>query len=185
MKDEGRQHVRSSAAMDEGRSLRAALEAAQAKVASLTRELADSRKARPDVEALKERLAHLERSSEERFESYEARLESHRKRERVLRDRLDAAHDRHSTTPPDVAALRAEVAQLRVELDRLMKRLARAEAQRERLRRMLVPQRPGALSAITKALGKPRIAKLEAELEVARAEIARLHGLLGRSSRRR
>lgn len=150
--------------MDDGKSIRDALEAAQAKVKALTAELEKARGTTPELAAVQRRLAHLERSSEERFTAYERRLDSHRERERELGDELDATR----------AALKTATQ----ELERAQRKLERAEARLERLK-------PKKESVVTGVLSRPRIKRLEAELDAARKELARVQGLLGRSSRRR
>lgn len=150
--------------MDDGKAIRDALEAAQAKVKALTVELEKARGRTPELAAVQRRLTHLERSSEERFTTYERRLESHRARERELRDQLDETS----------AALKAA----NHDLERTRRKLERAEARLER-------SKPQKESVVTGVLSRPRIKRLEAELDAVRKELARVQGLLGRSSRRR
>ena len=148
--------------MDEGKSIRDALEAAQARVKALTIELEAQRRRAPELAAVQSRLTHLERSSQERFLSYEDRLDRHRARERELRDGLEAA--------------RAELKSTKQDLDRTMRKLEKAEAQLAKKKKE--PLLAGVVS-------RPRIKRLEAELDAVRKELARAQGLLGRSSRRR
>lgn len=164
--------------MNDDRALRDALEAAQAKVASLSKQLAVAKQANRGLDAVHEKLAHLERSSRERFATYEEQLRSHRDRERELRERLDAALSGRATTARSLEdGLRQERARSAAtadELARTQRRLAKAEG---RLRTLEVQK--------AKGFTKTRISTLEEELTTARDEISRLKGLVNRGGRRR
>ncbi|MDP3236500.1 MAG: hypothetical protein Q8N26_27160 [Myxococcales bacterium] len=175
--------------MDEGRSLRAVLEATQAKLKQVTLELAALKAASavpapvtqwvsPKGQAnVVSRLAHLERSAAEREARDEHRLAEHRARERALRDRVEALEQQLAT---ETKAHR--------ETQKLLTQLTKAN-RALRLQKDAKPSRPksGPLSAIAETVSgaKKRVKRLEAELDASRAEVARLNGLLSRAGGRR
>lgn len=160
--------------MDDGRSLRAALEATQAKLKQVTLELAALKAGPKDQRDLASRLAHLERSAAEREARDEQRLAEHRTRERVLRDRVEALEQQLAT---ETKAHR--------ETQKLLTQLTKAN-RALRLQKDAKPSRPksGPLSALAETVtGRKRRKRLKAELDAARAEVARV--LLSRTGGRR
>jgi len=153
--------------MDEGRDLRAALEAAQAEVKRLTRELALARGSSPKERELADALAHLKKSARERADVDAERLESHRQRERELRDDLDAAHLRIKKLEGDAK-----------KFGRVLERLEKLERSRPSVTRRAV----AAVTAVTQAL---QPAAQRRELDDAKREIVRLNLLLSRQGGRR
>ncbi len=163
--------------MDDGRSLRAALEATQAKLKQVTLELAALKAAPKDQRDMASRLAHLERSAAEREARDDHRLTEHRARERALRDRVETLEQQLAT---ETKAHR--------ETQKLLTQLTKAN-RALRLQKNPKASRPksGPLSVLAETVsgGKKRVKRLEAELDAARAEVARLGGLLSRTGGRR
>lgn len=174
--------------MDDGKSLRAVLEATQAKLKQVTLELAALKAGPKDQRDVASRLAHLERSAAEREARDEHRLADHRARERALRDRVDALEQQLATE----TKAHGETQKLLTQLTKANRTLRQEKTTRVQLREQpkgAKASRPksGPLSALAETVsgGKKRVKRLEAELEAARAEVARLGGLLSRTGGRR
>ncbi|MDP1917251.1 MAG: hypothetical protein Q8L14_13505 [Myxococcales bacterium] len=166
--------------MDDGRSMRAALEATQAKLKQVTLELAALKAAPKDQRDVASRLAHLERSAAEREARDDHRLAEHRARERALRDRIETLEQQLAT---ETKAHR-ETQKLLTQLTKANRMLRQEKTSRVTPRQS---SKSGPLSVLAETVsgGKKRVKRLEAELDAARAEVARLGGLLSRTGGRR
>lgn len=161
--------------MDDGRSVRAVLEATQAKLKQVTLELAALKAGPKDQRDVASRLAHLERSAAEREARDEHRLAEHRVRERALRDRVEALEH----------ALAEETKAHRATQRQLAHFTRAKERQREKGAAAKSPAKSALVGLVQTATAGRRLKRLEAELDASRAEVARLNGLLSRSGGRR
>lgn len=169
--------------MDDGRSLRAVLEATQAKLKQVTLELAALKAAPKDQKDVAARLAHLERSAAEREARDEHRLAEHRARERALRDRVDELEQRLATE----AKAHGETLKLLTQQTKAHRVLRLEQTRRTQAKDGKVSRPKSALKALVETVAgeKKRVKRLEAELDASRAEVARLGGLLSRTGGRR
>lgn len=161
--------------MDEGRALRVVLETTQAKLKQAVQELAALKAAPKDRHDTAARLAHLEKSAAERETRDEQRLGEHRSRERALRDRVESLELALAAEAKAHRETQRQLAQALKEKERLQQKGPKARA----------PSKSGLVALVQAATNGKRVKRLEADLDAARAEVARLNGLLSRTGGRR